>query len=448
MMGNTAQAGTSMDTKADQATTPGPAAQGFHLMAKPIGPLCNLDCSYCFYLEKESFYPERERFRMSNEVLDNYVRRYIAAQPTPVVEFTWQGGEPTLMGLDFFRAAIRLQKQHAGGKTIRNTLQTNGTLLDDEWGRFLADEGFLVGISLDGPRELHDVHRFDKQGRSSFENTVRGLQVLQRFGVEFNVLVTVSKVVSREPLEVYHFLKGLGVRHIQFNPVVERLPNGGEARIGLFFSRPPALSTNKPVQLAPAVQEASYVSPNSVEPEAYGDFLIAIYDEWVRQDVGEVHLINFDWALSAWCQVPTGVCLFSPRCGKAAIVEHDGQVFSCDHFMYPEYRLGNLREDDLDTLMNSPAQQRFGAAKEERLPQVCQRCDYRFACHGECPKNRFVTSPDGEPGLNYLCPSYLKFFRHITPTMNAMAQLLANGQEASLVMQAFKGLLIVPKRPA
>jgi uncharacterized protein len=414
---------------------------GFHLMAKPVGPLCNLDCSYCFYLEKESLYEARHRFRMSDTALEGYVRNYIESQPTPEVEFTWQGGEPTLMGVEFFEKAVALQRRYRNGKNIRNTLQTNGTLLDDRWGAFLAAEGFLVGISLDGPRELHDQTRYDKQGRSSFDDTMRGLGVLQRFNVPFNVLVTVSDAVSRQPLTVYRFLKDLGVRHIQFNPVVERVPCAEEKVIGLHFAAPPEFSRSPTVRKA--VEQALEVSTQSVVAEAWGDFLIAIYDEWVRNDVGDVHVMNFEWALAAWCQCPATVCLFSERCGRAAIVEHDGSVYSCDHFMYPEYRLGNLQEGSAATLLTSAQQQAFGNAKSDSLPGVCRRCEYRFACHGECPKNRFTVSIDGEPGLNYLCAGYLKYFRHITQTMNAMAKLLAHGQQAALIKEAFKGPLLV-----
>jgi uncharacterized protein len=402
---------------------------GFHLMAKPVGPLCNLDCSYCFYLEKESLYEERHRFRMSDTALDVYVRRYIESQPTPEVEFTWQGGEPTLMGLDFFEKAVALQRRYRNGKTIRNTLQTNGTLLDERWGAFLAAEGFLVGISLDGPRELHDLTRRDKQGRSSFDDTVRGLGILQRFNVPFNVLVTVSDAVSCQPLTIYRFLKGLGVRHMQFNPVVERVPRAQEQAIGLHFAAPPEFSRSPIVRKA--IDQPVEMSTQSVVPEAWGDFLIAI------------HVMNFEWALAAWCELPATVCLFSERCGRAAIVEHDGSVYSCDHFMYPEYRLGNLQERGAAELLNSAQQQAFGNAKADALPGVCRRCEYRFACHGECPKNRFAVSVDGEPGLNFLCAGYLKYFRHITQTMNAMGKLLAHGQPAALIKEAFKGPLLV-----
>jgi len=418
------------------STTAVPSVQGLHLMAKPVGPICNLDCSYCFYLEKEQLHAPRTRFRMTGEVLRAYVRGYIAAQTTPEVEFTWQGGEPTLLGLEFFEEAVRLQKEHAGGKTIRNTLQTNGTLLDETWCNFLAREGFTVGISLDGPRDLHDLHRYDKRGRSSFDDVMRGLTLLRQHQIEFNVLVTVSCEVSMRPLDVYRFLKEQGVRYIQFNPVVERIPTLADATRGQHFATPPDLHQT---EVAP-----SKITPQSVEPAAYGDFLIAIFNEWVRQDVGTVHVMNFEWALAAWCQLPPSVCLFSARCGKAAIVEHDGSVYSCDHFMYPEHRLGSLMQDDPAALMASPQQTRFGAVKEETLPGICRRCEFRFACHGECPKNRFMQSPDGEPGWNYLCPSYLKYFRHITKYMNAMAKLLSHGLPASAVMDAIKGPLAIP----
>ena len=415
-----------------------PPAAGFHLMAKPSGAICNLGCSYCFYLEKEALYPKGERFRMSDAVLEAYIRGYIQAQPTPVVEFTWQGGEPTLMGLPFFKKAIELQRRYAGAKQVRNTLQTNGTLIDDAWADFLAQEGFLVGLSLDGPQALHDAHRVDKAGRSSFDAVVQGLKRLQKRQVQVNVLVTVSKEVSREPLAVYRFLKSLGVGFIQFNPVVERLPEAADAAAGLTFGEAPRLA-----ERPSAGRAAPRMAPQSVEAGGYGGFLVGVYDEWVRQDVGKVHVMNFEWALAAWCQVPTGVCLFEARCGRAAIVEHDGAVYSCDHYMYPAHRLGDLTRDPLEALIASPQQQAFGAAKELALPKACRDCPYLFACHGECPKNRFAATADGEPGLNYLCPSYLKYFRHITPTMNAMAKLLEHGQAAALVMDAFKGPLAV-----
>ena len=402
------------------------AEQGLHLMAKPIGAKCNLDCGYCFYLDKEALYPKGERFRMDDAVLESYVSRYIAAQSTPEVEFTWQGGEPTLMGLEFFERAMALQKIHAGGKTIRNTLQTNGTLLDEAWGAFLKRENFLVGLSLDGPRELNDLARPDKQGRSSFDDVIAGLQTLARHGLDFNVLVTVSAANVGHPREIYRFLKSLGVRFIQFNPVVERVARAHEAVIGLHFANPPAWSRPRK-----ADDTHADVTPHTVDARRYGDFLCAVFDDWLAADVGEVHVMNFEWALAAWCQLPPSTCIFSERCGRAAIVEHDGSVYSCDHFVYPEYKLGNLLQDDPAAMMDSDRQRAFGNAKADSLPGQCQRCEFRFACHGECPKNRFIHTADGEPGLNYLCAGYLQYFRHITPHMNGMSQLLAQGKPAA-----------------
>lgn len=435
---------------------PAKSLTGIHLMAKPVGPLCNLDCGYCFYLEKESLFPARQKFRMSDAVLEAYVQRYITAVAAPEVEFTWQGGEPTLMGVEFFERAVLLQRQHANGKVIRNTLQTNGTLLDDAWGDFLKRENFLVGVSLDGPRELNDVSRPDKHGRSSYDDTVRGLAVLASHAVDFNVLVTVSSANVGHALEIYRHLKEIGARFIQFNPVVERDASPKETVIGLHFAVPPALSRtvdadsigskpfsepaqragttlNRPVEGLDATGPA--VTSHTVGALAYGKFLTSVFDEWVHNDVGTVHVMNFEWALASWCQLPPTACIFSLRCGKAGIVEHDGSVYSCDHFMYPQYRLGNLVTDDVAAMMDSPAQRAFGDAKETTLPGECRRCEFRFACNGECPKNRFITTADGEAGLNYLCAGYKHYFRHITPAMNIMARLLGEGRSADGVMQ-------------
>ncbi|MFA9215926.1 MAG: anaerobic sulfatase maturase [Sphingomonadaceae bacterium] len=409
-------------------------ASGLHLMAKPAGPLCNLDCSYCFYLEKEQLYPARQRFLMSDEVLRAFVAQNIANEVGPEVLFTWQGGEPMLRGLDFYRRAVALQQELGGGKTIRNALQTNGTLLDDDWCRFLASAGFMVGISLDGPSALHDAERVDKQGRGTHAAVMRGLGLLKRYGIAFNVLVTVTQQVAQQPLQVYRFLTQQGVRHIQFNPVVERLPERSEHAVSLTFAQPGKVSHSQP-RLA--------MAPHSVGPEDYGNFLIAVFDAWVRHDVGRVYVMNFEWALAAFLRLPSPVCLFAEQCGRALIVEHNGDVFSCDHFMYPEHLLGNLQQADIAELAGSAQQRAFGEAKAATLPDYCQRCPYLFACHGECPKNRFARTPDGAPGLNYLCPSYQKYFRHITQYMQAMVKLISHGQPASLIMQAFKGPLAV-----
>ncbi len=417
------------------------AIQGVHLMAKPSGPVCNLDCSYCFYLEKESFFPRRHRFLMSDQTLHRYVEQNIRNEPSSEVLFTWQGGEPMLRGLDFYRRAVAYQQELAGGKTIRNALQTNGVLLDEAWCTFLAQAGFMVGISLDGPRAIHDAARVDKQGKPTFDAVMQGITLLQRHGIEFNVLVTVTNEVSRHPLEVYRFLKEHGLHHVQFNPVVERVASDSERGAGLTFAEPGASGALRASDGAPSA--APKVSPHSVAPHAYGEFLIAIFDEWVRQDVGRVYVMNFEWALASFLKLPATVCLFAEDCGKALVLEHNGDIYSCDHFMYPAHRLGNIGDSELSELASSPQQLAFGQAKSAQLPDYCRRCDVRFACHGECPKNRFATSPDGEAGLNYLCPSYKQYFTHIRKYMNAMARLVSLGKPASLIMEAIKGPLAI-----
>lgn len=414
-----------------QATTA--TALGVHLMAKPAGPICNLDCGYCFYLEKESLFPGRHRFLMSDEVLRAYVAQNIGTEPGPEVLFTWQGGEPMLRGLDFYRLAVSYQQALANGKTIRNALQTNGVLLNEEWCAFLREAGFTVGISLDGPKEIHDAARVDKQGRPTFDAVMNGIALLKKFNIEFNVLVTVTNEVSKHPQQIYQFLKQNGLTHVQFNPVVERIANSHEQVVGLTFAQPGKTSLST---------QSAQVSPYSVAPAAYGEFLVAIFDEWVRQDVGTIYVMNFEWALASFLRLPATVCLFTENCGKALILEHNGDVYSCDHFMYPDHRLGNINETGLTELANSPQQQAFGAAKSD-LPDYCRRCEVRFACHGECPKNRFATTPDGQPGLNYLCPSYKRYFNHIAKYMNAMAKLISYGQPASLIMDAIKGPLAI-----
>ncbi len=417
---------------------------GIHLMAKPVGPICNLDCGYCFYLEKESLFPEKQKFSMSDEVLRAYVEQNIRNEPSPEVLFTWQGGEPMLRGLDFYQRAVALQQELAGGKTIRNVLQTNGVLLDDEWAAFLARNHFMVGLSLDGPREIHDAFRVDKRGRPTFDAVLSALHLLQKYCVEVNVLVTVNSLVAKHPLHVYEFLKQQGVTHMQFNPVVERRPSEADTAIGLTFAEPP--KSGQLIMRTGQAADASRapVTEHSVSAEAYGDFLIAIFDQWVRHDVGDTYVMNFEWALAAWLQLPATLCLFAENCGKALIVEHNGDVYSCDHYMYPDYRLGNLQSDNLMAMANSERQKAFGQGKSASLPQYCRDCEVKFACNGECPKNRFIQTPDGEPGLNYLCVGYKKYFRHIDQYMRAMAQLIHNDQPASLIRQAFLGPLIIP----
>ncbi|MDD2932655.1 MAG: anaerobic sulfatase maturase [Methylotenera sp.] len=403
-------------------------------MAKPAGPVCNLDCTYCFYLEKEHLYPKNNRFLMSDELLRTYIEQNIEREANPEVVFTWQGGEPMLRGLDFYQRAFAYQQALAGGKTIRNALQTNGTLLDEAWCEFLAKAGFTVGISLDGPKEIHDADRVDKQGRPTFDAVMRGIELLKKYQIEFNVLVTVTNNVAQHPKQVYQFLKHQNITHVQFNPVVERMPNHQEQTIGLTFAQPGKVSLSR---------QAVQVTPHSVAPAAYGEFLNAIFDEWVRNDVGKVFVMNFEWALASFMRLPSTVCLFAENCGKALILEHNGDVYSCDHFVYPEYLLGNLQDNSVTEMANSAQQVAFGHAKSKDLPNFCKQCEYLFACHGECPKNRFSQTPDGEANLNYLCPSYKSYFKHITQYMNAMAKLISHGQPAALIMDAFNGPLMV-----
>jgi uncharacterized protein len=394
--------------------------QAFQVMAKPTGALCNLDCKYCFYLEKEKLYPGRSAWAMSDDVLESYVRQYIEAQRVPVVTFAWQGGEPTLLGVDFFRKVIALQKRHGGGKQIINAFQTNGVLLDDQWGEFLSENAFLVGISIDGPAQLHDRYRVSKGGQPTFERVLRGIGHLKKWKVEFNTLTVVHRHNADHPLEIYHFLKEIGSGFMQFIPIVERAANSPN-REGL-------------VLVGPDAAEESQVTPWSVEPLQYGKFLCAIFDEWVRQDVGRYFIQTFDVALESWAGVPQSLCVFRETCGAAAAIEHNGDVFSCDHYVYPEHRLGNIMQQPLAGLMNSPQQWKFGQDKRDRLPRQCRECEVRFACNGECPKHRFLHTAEGEPGLNYLCAGYKQFFQHIDPYLSFMARELSRAQPPANVM--------------
>ncbi|MEW9670011.1 anaerobic sulfatase maturase [Ammoniphilus sp. 3BR4] len=415
--------------KTNQSTLP-----GFHILAKPTGPQCNLDCHYCFYTEKETLFPGKPSFRMSDEVLEAFIRNYIDSQRTPEVSFVWQGGEPTLMGLDYFHRIIELQDKYSQGKKITNSLQTNGTLLTDEWCTFLAKHDFLVGLSLDGPEDLHDHYRVDRGGKPTFHKVMDALKLLQEYAVQFNVLSCVTKESSQRPLDVYRFLKAQGVKFIQFIPIIERKPDTTAHQLGLRWAAPPVLN-------AVGVQTA--VTPWTVEPVAYGDFLIQVFDEWVRRDVGSIHIMNFEWALSSWLGLPSSICIFSEHCGRAAVMEHNGDLYSCDHFVYPEYRLGNVLTDALSDLIETEQQKNFGTSKKTALPKACIACEVRFACHGECPKHRFLLTDDGEPGLNYLCAGYKKYFRHIHPFMKVMVQLLEHDQPVSRVMDVIRGPLVI-----
>ena len=393
----------------------------FHIMTKPIGPICNLDCKYCFYLEKENLYPGTKQWAMSRELLERYIHQYIAAQPLDEVHFAWQGGEPTLLGVDFFCTAVELQRKFANGKTIHNALQTNGTLIDNEWAGFLAEHHFLVGVSIDGPRELHDCYRVDKGQAPTFDRVMRGIAKLKEHDVEFNTLTVVHRQNSVHPIEVYRFLKEIGSGFIQFIPIVER--------------RAAEADGNGLVLIQPSFQSAAEVTDWSVEPEAYGKFLSRIFNEWVKHDVGRYFVQLFDVALESWLGMDASLCVFRKTCGSALAMEHTGDLYSCDHFVYPENKLGNIMDAALEQLVASPQQKAFGNAKCDSLPQMCRRCEVRFACNGECPKHRFLTTPDGEPGLNYLCAGYKHFFKHIDPYMRFMAAELSAGRPPANIMQ-------------
>lgn len=400
---------------------------GLHVMSKPIGPICNLDCEYCYYLHKEELYPTGERWRMPESTLDEYIRQYIAAQPANVGEitFAWQGGEPTLLGLPFFQRILELQEQHRRpGDQIVNALQTNGVLLNDEWCRFFKNHGFLIGLSIDGPKELHDHYRYDKQGQGTFERVLDALKLLKKHQVEFNALVVVNRINGDAGRRVYRYLRDSGVEFMQFIPIVERRGVGVHPELE-------------------AVEEdrrhwTHLVSSRSVLPEQFGRFLIEVFDEWVQRDVGRVFVQIFDQALSAWMGMEPSLCVFRKTCGKALALEHNGDLYSCDHFVEPEFRLGNLHELPIVELANSEAQRQFGRSKETSLPDYCRECEVLFACNGECPKNRFIETPDGRPGLNYLCAGYRMFFNHIGPVMREMAEELRNRRPAANVMHRIR----------
>lgn len=401
-----------------------PAA--FHVMTKPIGPACNLDCAYCFYLEKEALLRRQGRalpgMRMPEHILEAYIRDYIQQQDVDEISFAWQGGEPTLLGVDFFRRVVELQKRYAGGKRILNAIQTNGTLLDDAWGAFLAENNFLAGVSLDGPAELHDAYRIDRRGRPTFHRVMAGIETLKRHGVAFNLLTVVHRINSRAPLEVYRFLKSVGSGFIQFIPLVERV------------SPPDLGAPGRPPSFAEPADAAAGVSPSSVLPEDWGAFLCSVFDEWVRHDVGRVFVNLFDVALGQWLGKGSSLCVFAERCGTALAMEHNGDLYSCDHFVYPAYRLGNILDTPIRQLVFSEFQRSFGDAKRDALPRFCRECPVLFACNGECPKHRFLVTPQGEPGLNYLCAGYKRFFTHIGPAMQTMADLCRQGRAPAEIM--------------
>lgn len=398
----------------------------FHVMAKPIGPICNMDCEYCFYLEKEKLYPEKihkkNNWAMAGDILENFIKQKIESTNLNEETFAWQGGEPTLLGVEYFRNVVRLQKKYANGKKINNAFQTNGILVDDEWCEFFAENNFLIGLSIDGPRELHDKYRVDKGGNPTFNKVMTGISLLKKHKVDFNTLTVVQKNNSYHPLEVYNFLKETGSRFMQFIPIVERISKSNNDELSLVL---------------PDIKDA-VVSDWSVEPERFGNFLITIFNEWIRKEVGKFFVQIFDVSLEAWSGLDPSLCIFSRNCGNALAIEHNGDLYSCDHYVFPVNKLGNIIENPLLEMVQSKQQEKFGKDKQETLPQYCRNCEVHFACNGECPKNRFLTTPDGEYGLNYLCAGYRKFFNHIDPYMKFMVDELKNRRAPATVMKWIK----------
>ena len=395
-----------------------------HAMAKPLGPICNLDCAYCYYLSKEELLATDSRWRMSDEVLEAFIRQYIAGQNYKEIIFSWQGGEPTLLGIDFFRKVVELEKKYAPSwMRCENDLQTNGVLLDEEWCAFLKENDFLVGLSIDGPREFHDHYRKDKQGRGTFDDVFRASRLLTKHDVNFATLSCVNRLTGQHPLKVYRFLRDeVGSKRMQFIPIVE----------------PKSFDTTAPQRwadsLMPLMDEPrarpghpeSVVEDWCVDPDDYGDFLISVFDEWRTRDLGRIYVHFFDCAVEQWMGRLSPLCIFGPICGKGVAIEHDGSVYACDHYVYPEYRLGNVLEDSLADLVLSERQESFGYAKDSSLPGRCRECEYLFACAGECPKNRFIRTPEGEPNLNYLCAGLKRYFTHIDPHIQKIVRDLGH----------------------
>jgi uncharacterized protein len=422
------------------AATAGPPS--FHLLAKPTGATCNLDCEYCFFLSKEMLYPG-SRFRMADEMLETYVRQLIEAQRVPFVTIAWQGGEPTLMGIDFFRRSVEyVERYRRPGMTVEYTIQTNGTLIDDDLAAFFKEHDFLVGISIDGPPAMHDTYRVDRGGKPTFERVRRGLDRLREHGVEYNTLTTLHHANADHPVEVYRFLRDeCGSRFMQFIPIIERLP-GPQVDVAIEdLGLAPGLARKAPWRSwrdRPLYrQEGSLVTDRSVTAEQYGSFLIGVFEEWVRRDIGSVYVQMFDVALANWHGEPPTLCIHSETCGTALALEHNGDLYSCDHFVEEGYRLGNITETPMAELVASEQQLAFGLAKRDTLPAFCRSCDVRFACHGGCPKDRFIRTPDGEPGLNYLCAGYKAFFHHVDGPMRVMSELLRRGRAPAELMERY-----------
>ena len=396
-----------------------PFAKPLYVMLKPAGAHCNLACKYCYYLEKNKLYPTAQRHLMSDEMLEQFTREYIEAQTMNQVLFTWHGGEPLLRSIDFYRKALSLQQKYAGGRRIDNVIQTNGTLLTDEWCEFFAQNHWLVGISIDGPQPDHDHYRLTAAGKPSWKKVMQGIKLLKKHGVEWNAMAVVNAYNANHPLEFYRFFKENGCQFLQFTPIVERQTRHEDGRTLA------SLADKDEISLSEA----------SVTPEQWGYFLCAIFDEWVRKDVGKIFVEIFDCTLANWMGISPGICAYSKECGHAGVMEHNGDVYSCDHFVFPEYKLGNIRDHSLIDMLYGEQQQEFSRLKHSSLPRQCKECDMEFACHGECPKNRFMKDKYGDSGLNYLCPGYYHYYQHVAPYMDYMKQELMSQRPPSNIMK-------------
>lgn len=399
-----------------------PFAKPLYVMLKPAGAHCNLACKYCYYLEKSHLYQNSLRHLMSDEMLEQFTREYIEAQTMPQVLFTWHGGEPLMRSIDFYKKALALQKKYAHGKQIDNVIQTNGTLLTDEWCEFFAKNHWLVGISIDGPQEYHDHYRVTPAGKPSWEKVMQGISLLKKHRVEWNAMAVVNAYNAEHPLEFYHFFRDNGCQYLQFTPIVERLTEHEDGRTLA------SLADDREIPLADA----------SVTPQQWGNFLCTIFDDWVRHDVGKTFVEIFDCTLANWMGVLPGICAYSKECGHAGVMEHNGDVYSCDHFVFPEYKLGNIREQSLIDMLYGEKQQAFSRLKHTSLPRQCKECDMEFACHGECPKNRFEKDKYGEPGLNYLCQGYYQYYSHVAPYMDFMKRELLAQRPPANIMNVLK----------
>ena len=396
-----------------------PFARPLYVMTKPVGAVCNLACDYCYYLEKANLYKDISKHVMSDELLEKFIREYIGSQTMPQVLFTWHGGETLMRPLSFYKRVMELQQKYAGGRTIDNCIQTNGTLLTDEWCEFFKKNTWLVGVSIDGPQEFHDEYRKNRQGRPSFTKVMQGIHLLKKHGVEWNAMAVVNAYNANHPLEFYRFFKENGCQFLQFTPIVERLTRHEDGRTLA------SLADKDEISLSEA----------SVAPEQWGNFLCAIFDEWVRKDVGKIFVEIFDCTLANWMGVSPGICAYSKECGHAGVMEHNGDVYSCDHFVFPEYKLGNIRDHSLIDMLYGEQQQEFSRLKHSSLPRQCKECDMEFACHGECPKNRFMKDKYGDSGLNYLCPGYYHYYQHVAPYMDYMKQELMAQRPPSNIMK-------------